>query len=131
MVTSATFQWELSVRPSAAAYNAGVATWRADFFKDWDDVSPSRSMIISANSDDEVVKEVVDEMGDAACVEIHSPNLLRALHEAPSHHSAGATLTSRALAPLKLYRSITSRSKAALAAAISSRRRSVFSISWS
>ena len=131
MVTSATFQWELSVRPSAAAYIAGVVTWRADFFKDWDDVSPSRSMIISANTDDQVLKEVEDEMGDTACVEIHSPNLERALPEVPSPHRAGATLTSRALAPLKLYRSITSRSKAALAAAISSRRRSVFSISWS
>jgi len=32
-------------------------------------------MIISANTDDQVLKEVEDEMGDAACVEIHSPNL--------------------------------------------------------
>ena len=47
-----------------------MATWRADFFDDWDDASqPSRSIIISANSDGEVMEEAKAEMGDAVRLE--------------------------------------------------------------
>ena len=41
----------------------------AYFFDNLDDPSPSRAMIISANSDDEAVKEAAAQMGDAARVE--------------------------------------------------------------
>jgi hypothetical protein len=51
------------------AYNPKVATWRADFFDDWDDAAPSRSMVISANSDDEIVEEAELEMGRAVRLE--------------------------------------------------------------
>ena len=51
--------------PRLPAYNREVATWRVDFFDDWDDVAPSRSMVISANRDDEIVDEAESEMGDA------------------------------------------------------------------
>ena len=45
------------------------ATWRADFFDKWDDTSPSRSVIISANSEDEAVDKAATQMGDAARIE--------------------------------------------------------------
>jgi len=50
-----------------------VVTWRADFFNEWDDLSPSRSMIISANTDDEIVKEAEADMRGAARVELIRP----------------------------------------------------------
>ena len=34
-----------------AAILVNMATWRANFFDAWDDSAPSRSMIISANSE--------------------------------------------------------------------------------
>jgi hypothetical protein len=46
-----------------------MATWRADFFEDWDDESPSRSMIISANSEDEIVEEAESELRNAVRLE--------------------------------------------------------------
>ena len=46
-----------------------MAIWRADFFDDWDDASPPRSMIVSANSDDEIVNEAESHMGDAVRLE--------------------------------------------------------------
>jgi hypothetical protein len=46
-----------------------MATWRADFFEDWDDEAPSRSMIISANSEDEIVEEAESGMRDAVRLE--------------------------------------------------------------
>jgi hypothetical protein len=56
--------------PYTEAYTEEMATWRADFFDDWDDASPpSRSIIISANSDDEVMEEAKAEMGDAVRLE--------------------------------------------------------------
>jgi hypothetical protein len=45
------------------------ATWRADFFDHWDDASPSHSVIISANNEDEAVDKAVADMGDAARIE--------------------------------------------------------------
>jgi hypothetical protein len=51
-----------------------MATWRADFFDDWDDASPSRSMIISANSDDEIVNEAESQIGDAVRLEFIALN---------------------------------------------------------
>jgi hypothetical protein len=57
-------------RPHIEAYTAEMATWRADFFDDWDDASaPSRSIILSANSDEEVVEEAKAEMGEAVRLE--------------------------------------------------------------
>jgi hypothetical protein len=44
-------------------------TWRADFFRDPDDTSPSRSVIISADSEDEAVDKAAAQMGDAVRVE--------------------------------------------------------------
>ena len=43
-------------------------TWRADFFDDPDDTSPSRSVIISADSEDEAVDKAVAQMGEAIFV---------------------------------------------------------------
>jgi hypothetical protein len=40
-------------------------TWRADFFDNWDDASPPRSMMICAKSED----EAATQMGNAACVD--------------------------------------------------------------
>jgi hypothetical protein len=53
-----------------------MPTWRVDFFDDWDDVSPSRSMIITANSEDEAVEMAAVHMGDATHVEftLSNPN---------------------------------------------------------
>jgi hypothetical protein len=45
------------------------ATWQADFFDEWDDASPFRSVIITADGEDEAVGEAAAQMGDAACVE--------------------------------------------------------------
>jgi hypothetical protein len=45
-------------------------TWRADFFRDPDDTSPSRSVIISADSEDEAVDKAAAQMGDAVRIEI-------------------------------------------------------------
>jgi hypothetical protein len=62
-------------------YTATMATWRADFFEDWDDARPSRSMIISANSEGEIVEEAESGMRDAVRLEFipidsqhHSPD---------------------------------------------------------
>ena len=44
-------------------------TWCVDFFDKWDDASPSRSMIISANSEDEAVDKAAAQMGDAVRIE--------------------------------------------------------------
>jgi hypothetical protein len=44
-------------------------TWKADFFDNWDDASPSRSMTIAADSEDEAVDIAAAQMGDAARVE--------------------------------------------------------------
>jgi hypothetical protein len=44
-------------------------TWRADFFADPDDTSPSRSVIISADSEDEAVDKAAAQIGDAVRVE--------------------------------------------------------------
>ena len=45
------------------------AAWRADFFDSWDDVAPSRSVMISANSEDEAVDQAAAQMGGAARIE--------------------------------------------------------------
>ena len=44
-------------------------TWRADFFDDTDDLLPSRSVIISADSEDDAVDQATAQMGDAVRVE--------------------------------------------------------------
>jgi hypothetical protein len=46
-----------------------MKTWRADFFDDPDDTSPSRSMIIYANSEDDAVEIAVAQMGAAVRIE--------------------------------------------------------------
>jgi hypothetical protein len=46
-----------------------MKTWRADFFDDPDDRSPSRSVIISADNEDEAVEKAVVQMGEAKRVE--------------------------------------------------------------
>jgi hypothetical protein len=46
-----------------------MATWRAYFFDDWDDTSPSHSVIISADSEDAAVAKAAAQMGTAARVE--------------------------------------------------------------
>jgi hypothetical protein len=45
-------------------------TVRADFFDDYQDTVPSRSLIISAFSEEEVVESAAAEMHDAASVEL-------------------------------------------------------------
>jgi hypothetical protein len=45
-----------------------IATWRADFFDDSDDMSPSRSVMIFADSEDDAVAKAAAQMGDAAQV---------------------------------------------------------------
>jgi hypothetical protein len=44
-------------------------TWRADFFDDPEDTSPSRSMIIYANSEDDAAEMAVAQMNDAIRIE--------------------------------------------------------------
>ena len=46
-----------------------MKTWRADFFDDTDDALPSRSVIISADNEDDAVDKAVAQMGDAVLVE--------------------------------------------------------------
>ena len=46
-----------------------MKTWRADFFDDTDDALPFRSVIISADNEDDAVDKAVAQMGDAVCVE--------------------------------------------------------------
>ena len=46
-----------------------MMTWRADFFDDTDDALPSRSAIISADSEDDAVDKAAAQMGDAVLVE--------------------------------------------------------------
>jgi len=46
-----------------------MPTWRADFFDGWDDLLPSRSMMIYADSEEEAVDEAAEQMGYAARVE--------------------------------------------------------------
>ena len=41
-------------------------SWRADFFDDTDDTLPSRSVIISADSEDEAVDKAAALMGEGA-----------------------------------------------------------------
>jgi len=50
-------------------YNCAMATWRANFFDDWDDLTPARSMIISGNSEEEIVEEAECGMRDAVRLE--------------------------------------------------------------
>jgi hypothetical protein len=44
-------------------------TWRADFFDDTDDILPSRSAIISADSEDEAVDLAIAQMGNAVHIQ--------------------------------------------------------------
>ena len=44
-------------------------TWRAEFFDDTDDSLASRSVVISADSEDEAVDKAAALMGDAVRVE--------------------------------------------------------------
>ena len=44
-------------------------TWCAQFFDHWDDVLPSRVMIITANNEDEAVDKAASQMGNAARIE--------------------------------------------------------------
>jgi len=44
-------------------------TWCAGIFDNWDDALPSRSLMISANSEDEAVDRAAAQMGDAARIE--------------------------------------------------------------
>ena len=46
-----------------------VETWRADFFENWDDLAPSRSITIAAESEEEAVEMAAAQMGDAARIE--------------------------------------------------------------
>jgi hypothetical protein len=48
-------------------------TLRADFSDDPDNISPSRSVIISASSEEEVVERAAAQMNDAARVEFGRP----------------------------------------------------------
>ena len=45
------------------------ATWRADFFDNWNDTLPSRSLMISADSEDDAVDIAAVQLGDAARIE--------------------------------------------------------------
>jgi hypothetical protein len=45
-------------------------TWRADFFDDSDHTSPSRSVIIFADSEKEAVAKAAAQMGNAVRVEV-------------------------------------------------------------
>jgi hypothetical protein len=61
-----------NIQNSQTARTCGLVpmkTWRADFFDDTDDALPSRSMIISADNEDDAVDKAVAQMIDAACVE--------------------------------------------------------------
>jgi hypothetical protein len=46
-----------------------MKTWRADFFNDTDDMLPFRSVVISAESEDEAVDQAAAQMGDAIRIE--------------------------------------------------------------
>jgi hypothetical protein len=46
-----------------------MKAWRADFFDDTDDALPSRSVIISADNEDDAVDKAVAQMIDTVCVE--------------------------------------------------------------
>ena len=46
-----------------------MATWRADFFDNWNDTFPSRSVEISADSEDEAVDQAAAQMDGAARIE--------------------------------------------------------------
>jgi len=46
-----------------------MMTWREDFFDDMDDALPSRSAIISADSEDDAVDKAAAQMGDAIRIE--------------------------------------------------------------
>jgi hypothetical protein len=48
-------------------------TLQADFFDDPDHTSPSRSVIISASSEEEVVERAAAQMNDAVRVEFGRP----------------------------------------------------------
>jgi hypothetical protein len=48
-------------------------TMRADFFDDPDHTSPSRSVIISASSEEDVVERAAAQMNDAVRVEFGRP----------------------------------------------------------
>jgi hypothetical protein len=44
-------------------------TWRAEFFDDWDDQSPPRSVIVFAQNEDDAVEKAAAQIGDAARLE--------------------------------------------------------------
>jgi hypothetical protein len=45
------------------------SAWRADFFDNWDDAFPSRSVTISADTEEEAVDKAAALMGGAARIE--------------------------------------------------------------
>jgi hypothetical protein len=53
----------------AGVMGVTVKIWQADFFDNSDDPSPSRSMTIAANSEDEAVEKAAAQIGDASHVE--------------------------------------------------------------
>jgi hypothetical protein len=46
-----------------------MAIWRADFFDNWDDTLPSRSVTICADSENEAVDKAAAQLGGAARIE--------------------------------------------------------------
>lgn len=46
-----------------------MRTWQAKIFDNWDDASPSRWMIIVANTEDEALSAATAQMGSAARIE--------------------------------------------------------------
>ena len=61
-----------------------MKTWRADFFDDLDDRSPSRSVIICADNEDEAVEKAVAQMDETMRVEF-SRVVSRGIRNPPYH----------------------------------------------
>ena len=58
-----------NAQPARTCGLVPMMTWRADFFDDTDDALPSRSAIISADSEDDAVDKAAAQMGDAIRIE--------------------------------------------------------------
>jgi hypothetical protein len=52
-----------------------MATWRADFFDNWDDTLPSRSVTICADDENDAVDKAAAQMGSMARIEFTRSSL--------------------------------------------------------
>jgi hypothetical protein len=75
-----------------------MKTWRADFFDDPDDRSPSRSVVISADNEDEAVEKAVAQMGEGMRVEF-SRVVSRGIGNPPYHQYRRWAATYRSSRP--------------------------------